>query len=567
MTQQQSKISELCCNELSEVRPFAPLEKALRKADIDVERTLDYFDTLNTNEFHDFHDLKVCSGRDGNGDDWMNLTQTDDVCPICFDTFAQNDVYLRSCGHRACISCWRGLIKSSSSSGEKCISCPAFKCYENLTIRDVAHILFDDSNEISSADVNTLMNLIRFNMDASVISHAKLCSTPSCTKIFPKRQHDRESDESQPGISVYLCSCGTSMCNDCYQPAHFGMSCSDYKRVTREIDSGRIDDEYKSMVWCSKNTTPCPKCKIAISRSGGCNHVVCGKCHFCFCWVCGGDGSNCGSYICKSKGVVTFGKEIPSYSDDNNALSNQVDAIQGLLNASSQFEKLLNKYSVFHINNNRQGQHEMQLLQMIVWIRGYDFAKMLSGNDIHKEALEIAKSLQITLDMLSPDEKYIDIALKSEESMAKPTKRTYTRKKYLRSRQYRRDMLKNESYHTFLPLSDAILISQIQSMNERSLSIHISKLMERVMNELVKKNKKMKKYNSKRINTQATDPLNKKKKSQKAPWRGERRFVEDSHVTAVAAVTATNFVKRKNKPKTCTRKSWKGKSIVKARRN
>ena len=107
MTQQQSKISELCCNELSEVRLFAPLEKALRKANINVERTLDYFDTFNTNEFHDFHDLKVCSGRDGNGDDWMNLTQTDNVCPICFEPFAQNDVYLRSCGHRACISCWR----------------------------------------------------------------------------------------------------------------------------------------------------------------------------------------------------------------------------------------------------------------------------------------------------------------------------------------------------------------------------------------------------------------------------------------------------------------------------
>ena len=140
---------------------------------------------------------------------------------------------------------YRELTKSSSSSGEKCISCPAFKCYENLTIRDITHILFDDSNKVSLIDVNTLMNLINFNMDASVISHAKLCSTPLCTKIFPKRQYDRESDESQPGMNVYLWSCGTSMCNDCYQPAHFGMSCSDYKRVTREIDSGRIDDEYK----------------------------------------------------------------------------------------------------------------------------------------------------------------------------------------------------------------------------------------------------------------------------------------------------------------------------------
>jgi len=565
MTQQQSKICKLCCDELSEVRLLAPLEKALRKTNIDIERTLDYFDTFNTNEFHGFHDLKVYNEGDDKEDDWVTLTEADDVCPICFDPFENNDVYLRTCGHRACVSCWRGLIKSSSSSGETCISCPAFKCNEKLTIRDIAHILFDDSEGISSVDVNTLINLIKFNIDASLVSHAKFCSTPSCTKMFPMRQSVLDSDESQPGMSVYLCSCGTSMCNDCYQPAHFGMSCSDYERVTKEMDSGRIDAEYKSLLWCSKNTSPCPKCKFPINKNGGCNHVWCGKCHHYFCWVCGGNGSNCGSYICKSKELVTFGREIPSYSDDSNVLSNQVDIIRELFQSKSQFENCLKKGSACHINNNRQGQHEMQLLQMIVWMRGYDFVKMLLGNNRNKEAVEIANSLQVTLNTLSLDENYSDMAFKSEESMIKPTKRTYTKKKILRSNQYYKhmSMLQNKSEQT-LPLSDTILISKIQAMDGRRLSIHISTLMERVMNKLITKNKKLKKRSSKIIDAQGKVLLNNKMKAQKAPWRGEGRFTEDSTVTTV---TATDFMKRKNNSKATARQSWKGKVIVKARRH
>lgn len=35
------------------------------------------------------------------------------------------------------------------------------------------------------------------------------------------------------------------------------------------------------------NTKPCPSCRIPIEKSVGCDHMVCGKCDYSFCFVCG----------------------------------------------------------------------------------------------------------------------------------------------------------------------------------------------------------------------------------------------------------------------------------------
>ena len=34
--------------------------------------------------------------------------------------------------------------------------------------------------------------------------------------------------------------------------------------------------------------SPCPNCGVMVQKSGGCTHMVCGKCRFEFCWICMG---------------------------------------------------------------------------------------------------------------------------------------------------------------------------------------------------------------------------------------------------------------------------------------
>lgn len=34
--------------------------------------------------------------------------------------------------------------------------------------------------------------------------------------------------------------------------------------------------------------TNCPNCGLIVEKEeGGCNHMICGKCKFQFCWICG----------------------------------------------------------------------------------------------------------------------------------------------------------------------------------------------------------------------------------------------------------------------------------------
>jgi len=48
----------------------------------------------------------------------------------------------------------------------------------------------------------------------------------------------------------------------------------------------KCKDDSETANWIVANTKPCPRCKTAIEKNEGCNHMTCRKCTHEFCWLC-----------------------------------------------------------------------------------------------------------------------------------------------------------------------------------------------------------------------------------------------------------------------------------------
>jgi len=68
-------------------------------------------------------------------------------------------------------------------------------------------------------------------------------------------------------------ACGTSVCKDCHVPMVDGHVCAPGDVATAKL--------------LSKETKPCPRCKVPIFRSSGCPQMFCTRCNCVFDWVSG----------------------------------------------------------------------------------------------------------------------------------------------------------------------------------------------------------------------------------------------------------------------------------------
>jgi len=275
------------------------IQKSLQLSQVTPGRSLDYLDLYLE---VDKREAQAVNQVKSDISIWDTNNMKENCCPICFDTFDGNQMHLTACGHEACSSCWRQLIHSAVSSGEAGIKCPYFQCSHTLGICDIAHILFkkvDAKCDILS-ETKVLMNLIRFQIEQYLFTNSnqgikteknasfRFCVTPSCNRIFSFPKNINKEKRQLPKINgsfIHLCSCGASICADCKHegPSHLGLTCNEYKKLRKEVDSGRMDAEFKSFRWMKKNAHPCPKCKFPIIKNEGCNHIMCAKCKYYFC--------------------------------------------------------------------------------------------------------------------------------------------------------------------------------------------------------------------------------------------------------------------------------------------
>ena len=103
------------------------------------------------------------------------------------------------------------------------------------------------------------------------------CPTANCKFAF-------FFDENSGSNGDFRCqSCKKHYCLTCMVPFHTGMSCATFM-AQRKYDEN--EDKFLKFVKGSK-FKQCPKCKIWVQKTHGCDHMHC-PCGKHFCYRCGG---------------------------------------------------------------------------------------------------------------------------------------------------------------------------------------------------------------------------------------------------------------------------------------
>mmetsp|Transcript_19277 Transcript_19277/g.22955 ORF Transcript_19277/g.22955 Transcript_19277/m.22955 type:complete len:903 (-) Transcript_19277:353-3061(-) len=586
------------------IRYTRTIHRALQLSNTTPSISLDHLDIYKKIEIVE---IEVIHRAETDSD--CSLNGEDDVscCPICFDIFNGDQMSLEACNHQVCASCWRGLLRSAASSGEPIIKCPYFRCSNILGIREIAHIMFDElyatsntADILSSAQV--LMKLVRFQIEQYLstgttntdeVTNFRCCPTPSCERAFSftkKAKKDRQS-LLWSGSDIAICTCGASMCADCENKgsSHLGLTCDEYKKVRKEIDSGRMDDEFKSLQWMNKNTEPCPKCDYPISKNGGCNHMWCTKCTHYFCWLCKRPGNLCRAYSCLASRYRLDESSIrgDTIGGETYKLAYQIQQFRALTIAEEKYHAILKRGALLR---NKDIELEVQLRHITVWLQTY--LAIHSGNSKWSciKLKNAVKSLEQILNIISMknDEyqemvpslfdkgnintMYAEDSLKQGSSNKELTKRKIQALNQIRKRRSDNNVFSAQLQSPKLLLSDFINMSKLSSMNVRRFKANAVSEMCGAIKQLNQKHTRRarivsEKYPNVLIKSGPVInicPLNKRANPMTPSWKN-RLLPTTSDKDRIKRPT----IMRRNKTESAGKERglrWKGKHRVKVRR-
>lgn len=231
------------------------------------------------------------------------ISREEHICEICGDICLE--LLHNDCDHAFCKVCWEEYLRSKVTEGKVVnIPCPGFGCEEYIAQEMVTRLL---PTELTN-------KFTRFDIGAFVESNpqTRWCPHPGCERAV----HLKLSNETQagsleePSLSSESsttssdttprnvdCGAGHFFCWSCSEDAHDPCNCETWKAWRNKIGSLKegnnmegpasvLAERASSEAWIAKFSKPCPKCKRAIQRSDGCNHMTCFKCSHDFCWVC-----------------------------------------------------------------------------------------------------------------------------------------------------------------------------------------------------------------------------------------------------------------------------------------
>ncbi|XP_058126464.1 ranBP-type and C3HC4-type zinc finger-containing protein 1-like [Anopheles ziemanni] len=190
-------------------------------------------------------------------------------CPVCMESYdAGEGIVLRECLHTFCKPCITSVIKFSQDVQ---ISCPyqnsEYSCESTIQHREIKGLV---SHEDFEKHLAKSLRQAEF-----VVENTFHCQTPNCVGWWTYESN----------VNFYKCSiCGIVNCTDC-KAVHEGMECLDYQ-TTKQI--GNLHDGSADTVLQMIReglAIPCPTCNVAVTKTGGCDSVICSMCKLEICWA------------------------------------------------------------------------------------------------------------------------------------------------------------------------------------------------------------------------------------------------------------------------------------------
>ncbi|XP_002400198.2 probable E3 ubiquitin-protein ligase RNF217 [Ixodes scapularis] len=179
-------------------------------------------------------------------------------CGICLEVVP---LYERPCcAFPACTPCLRRYYASRVRQNSIQIECCNVRCHQFVSRDEISARLPSESKDhfhrlLSTANLST-----------------KTC--PHCNYVTKRPRLD--------GAALLCASCGLPWCFACHSPWHEGLSCRQFRKGDRLLKAWARTTAHGQV-----NAQRCPKCKIFIQRTTGCDHMHCARCKTHFCYRCG----------------------------------------------------------------------------------------------------------------------------------------------------------------------------------------------------------------------------------------------------------------------------------------